>query len=53
VEPEAAVAVSVTEVPEGKLAEQVVGQLIPAGLLATVPLPVTDTVSCACCGGWV
>jgi hypothetical protein len=43
--PEPAVAVRVTEVPDGKLAVQVVGQLIPAGLLLTVPVPVTETVS--------
>jgi hypothetical protein len=35
-----AVAVSVTCVPAGKLAEHVDGQLIPAGLLITVPVPV-------------
>jgi hypothetical protein len=33
------VAVSVTCVPLVKLAEQVLGQLIPAGLLVTVPAP--------------
>jgi hypothetical protein len=38
------VALSVTEVPEGKLAVQVVGQLIPAGLQVTVPVPVIATV---------
>jgi hypothetical protein len=47
--PEPAVAVNVTDVPEAKLAVQVEGQLIPAGLLTTVPLPVTETVNCACC----
>jgi len=47
--PEPAVAVNVTDVPEAKLAVQVEGQLIPAGLLITVPLPVTVTVNCACC----
>src|SRR5438046_8470098 len=36
----AAVAVSVTAVPLVKLAEQVAPQLIPAGELVTVPLPV-------------
>jgi hypothetical protein len=39
VEPEAAVAVSVTAVPLAKLAVHVVGQLMPAGLLVTVPVP--------------
>jgi hypothetical protein len=40
VEPSAAAAVSVTAVPLAKFAEQVVGQLIPAGALVTVPVPV-------------
>jgi hypothetical protein len=35
-----AAAVSVTAVPLAKLAVQVVPQLIPAGLLVTVPVPV-------------
>ena len=48
--PAAAVVVSVTDVPSLKLAVQVVGQLIPVGLLVTLPLPVTITVNCACCG---
>ena len=42
---------SVTEVPDAKLAVQVDGQLIPAGLLVTVPAPVTATVSWKFCGG--
>ena len=40
VEPAAGVAVSVTAVPLGKLAEQVAPQVIPTGELVTVPLPV-------------
>jgi hypothetical protein len=40
VEPEAGVAVRVTVVPVLRLAEQVLPQLMPAGLLVTVPLPV-------------
>ena len=43
--PAAGVAVSVTLAPALKLAEQVLGQLIPAGWLLTVPLPETATVS--------
>jgi hypothetical protein len=35
----AGVSLSVTWVFCGKLAEQVVGQLIPAGVLVTVPVP--------------
>jgi hypothetical protein len=45
--PEAACAASVTAVPEGKLAVQLPGQLIPAGLLLTVPFPLMETASCA------
>jgi hypothetical protein len=43
----AAVAVRVTAVPRSKLAVQVFPQLMPEGLLATlpVPLPLKDTVS--------
>src|SRR5438034_6773068 len=40
VEPAAGVAVTVTAVPLGKLAEHVAPQVIPAGELVTVPLPV-------------
>jgi hypothetical protein len=43
--PEAGVAVSVTLVPLLKFAVHVPGQLIPAGLLVTVPLPETETLS--------
>ena len=39
VEPEAAVAVNVTAVPLLRLVVQVLPQLIPAGLLVTVPVP--------------
>ena len=39
VEPDLAVAVSLTDVPLGMLALQVVPQLIPEGLLVTVPAP--------------
>jgi hypothetical protein len=40
VEPVVVVAVRVISVPELKVAEQVLPQLIPAGLLVTVPVPV-------------
>ena len=40
VEPSAAVAVKATTEPLAKLAEHAVGQLIPAGALDTVPVPV-------------
>jgi hypothetical protein len=39
VEPVAAVAVRVTGVPPGKAPEQVAPQMIPDGVLITVPLP--------------
>lgn len=45
--PEAGVAVRVTVVPLSKLALQLDGQLIPAGLLVTEPWPETATVTCA------
>lgn len=48
VNPEPALAVSVTEVPLSNPAVQVEGQLIPAGLLVTLPVPLTETVSWAC-----
>lgn len=41
----AAVGVSMTIVPGAKLAEQAVGQLMPAGLLVTVPLPLPASVT--------
>lgn len=49
--PFAGVAVSVIWVPESKFAVQVCGQLTPAGALATVPVPISLTVSWICCGG--
>jgi hypothetical protein len=51
--PFAAVAVSVTCVLLPKLAEQVVPQLIPDGLLVTVPVPDKTMVNCGFCGGGV
>jgi hypothetical protein len=42
VDPAAGVAVSVTTSPIDALAEQTLGQLIPVGLLVTMPLPVPD-----------
>jgi len=49
--PDAAVAESATVVPGLNAALQDVGQLIPAGLLVTVPLPATVTVNWAWEGG--
>lgn len=46
----AGVAVRAIAVAAGKLAVQLVPQLIPAGLLVTLPLPVVVTVSAYCCG---
>jgi len=45
VEPSAADAVNVTTCPLAKFAEHVVGQLIPVGLLMTVPVPVPASVT--------
>jgi hypothetical protein len=39
IEPVAGTALSVTSVPESKFALQAVPQLIPAGVLVTVPVP--------------
>ena len=44
VKPASAVARNDTALPATKLKEQVVPQLIPAGVLVTVPLPVFETV---------
>jgi hypothetical protein len=49
--PETAVAARVTEVPELNFAAQAVGQVIPVGLLVTVPLPEMITDNCAVVGG--
>ncbi|BAU47925.1 hypothetical protein SVA_1358 [Sulfurifustis variabilis] len=43
--PDAAEALSVTDVPAAYEAEQALPQLIPAGALVTVPLPVRETLS--------
>ena len=52
-DPEAAVAVSVTDVPLGKLAAHVEPQLIPDGLLVTVPVPVPESFTVSWTGGTV
>ncbi|MBV9342150.1 MAG: hypothetical protein JO159_14855 [Acidobacteria bacterium] len=44
-DPAAGEAVRLTLVPPLKLAEQLLGQLMPAGWLVTVPLPDTETVN--------
>jgi hypothetical protein len=45
VELAAGVGVSVTAVPAGKLAVHVVPQLMPAGVLAMLPVPVPEAVT--------
>lgn len=52
-EPDLGVAVSFTDVPARILAEQVVPQLIPAGLLVTVPDPVPVLCTTTRTGGSV
>lgn len=42
------VAVRVTEVPLENMALQVLPQLIPAGLLVTVPVPLPERVTVSC-----
>jgi hypothetical protein len=53
IEPAPGFAVSVTGVPTVKLALHVCPQLIPAGVLVTVPVPVPEsvTVRCTVAGG--
>ena len=50
VEPPVGVAVSTTGFPLSKFAEHVVGQLIPVGLLVTVPVPVPASVTVSVAG---
>jgi hypothetical protein len=45
VEPAVALAVRVTLVPLAKLAVQIPGQVIPAGVLITVPVPLPETTT--------
>src|SRR5438093_10969559 len=45
VDPAAGVAVSVTAVPLGQLAAELVPHVIPAGVLVTIPLPVPAFVT--------
>ena len=47
-EPEAGIAVSVTDAPARYVAAQAVPQRIPAGVLATVPAPVPAFVTVTC-----
>ncbi|HSB75799.1 MAG TPA: hypothetical protein VLC12_09130 [Terriglobales bacterium] len=47
-DPETGEAAKETAVPDLKEALQVPGHLMPAGLLVTVPLPLTATVNCGC-----
>jgi hypothetical protein len=49
----AAVSVSVTEVPGAKLALQVGAQPIPAGVLATVPVPGPATLTVSTTAFWI
>ena len=53
VAPPFGVAVSTTLVPDGNDALQVAPQLIPAGLLVTVPFPFPAEVTVSWTGGWL
>src|SRR5512146_3482239 len=50
-QPDAAVAVRFTAVPELNPVVHTVGQSTPPGLLVTVPLPATVRLNCSSCGG--